>query len=156
MLRLSMTKSLLLTGRKWVHISQAVAQNYGLSVSCCTALVAIGRSGEGVNQIAVAEQIGIEGASLVRIIDQLVRSHLIRREKDPVDRRANTLWFTDEGKALMAKIEADLVRLRSLVFKDLPTADLDAVLRVFQAVEAAYHDSELAMQLYPQSGRDVS
>jgi MarR family transcriptional regulator for hemolysin len=37
--------------------------------------------GEGINQVALAEEIGIEGPSLVRVIDQLATDGLVRRKK---------------------------------------------------------------------------
>jgi len=143
LLRLNITTAILHAGRKWRHVSQGAVASYGLSAPCATALLFIGRLGEGCNQVALAEEIGIEGPSLVRVIDQLARDGLIRREKDPVDRRSNTLWFTDAGRSLTDKIETELVRLRALVFQDIAQEDLEATLRVFHAVERAYQNPAL-------------
>ncbi|MCW3481903.1 MarR family transcriptional regulator [Neisseriaceae bacterium JH1-16] len=136
-LRLQLTGALLQVGRRWRQVSHDVVTVYGVSPSCATALVFIGRLGEGVNQAALAEQIGIEGASLVRQIDQLSDAGLVRRERGATDRRANTLWFTEEGRALVGKIEAELVKLRASVFKEISRQDLEATLRVFHALEQA-------------------
>ncbi|MDN0076163.1 MarR family transcriptional regulator [Crenobacter sp. SG2303] len=136
-LRLQLTGSLLQVGRRWRQVTHDAVTVYGVSAACATALVFIGRLGEGVNQVALAEQIGIEGASLVRQIDQLSELGLVRRERGATDRRANTLWFTDAGREAAAKIEAELVKLRASVFKEISQQDLEATLRVFHALEQA-------------------
>jgi MarR family transcriptional regulator for hemolysin len=110
--------------------------------------------GEGINQVALAEEIGIEGPSLVRVIDQLATDGLVRREKDKVDRRSNTLWFTEAGRALTNKIEVELVGLRALVFKDIAAADLEATLRVFAAVDDAFQRPGLAAELAAMAGQE--
>ncbi|WP_239689397.1 MarR family winged helix-turn-helix transcriptional regulator [Aquitalea pelogenes] len=154
LLRLGITSAIMQAGRKWRHISQDVVFGHGLTAPCATALIFIGRLGEGINQIALAEEIGIEGPSLVRVIDQLAADGLVRREKDKVDRRSNTLWFTDAGRALTDKIEVELVRLRALVFKDISPDDLQATLRVFAAVDAAYQRPELVAELAALAGQE--
>ncbi|MBV8679385.1 MAG: MarR family transcriptional regulator [Aquitalea sp.] len=154
LLRLGITSAIMQAGRKWRHISQDVVFGHGLTAPCATALIFIGRLGEGINQVALAEEIGIEGPSLVRVIDQLAADGLVRREKDKVDRRSNTLWFTDEGRVLTSKIETELVNLRALVFRQVSEADLQATLRVFAAVEEAYRRPELAGELLAMSRQE--
>ncbi|MBA4710327.1 MarR family winged helix-turn-helix transcriptional regulator [Aquitalea aquatica] len=153
LLRLGITSAIMHAGRKWRHISQDVVFGHGLTAPCATALIFIGRLGEGINQIALAEEIGIEGPSLVRVIDQLAADGLVRREKGKEDRRSNTLWFTESGRALTARIEAELVALRTLVFKDVTPADLEATLRVFAAVESAYQRPGLVAELAAMAGQ---
>lgn len=153
LLRLGITSAIMHAGRKWRHISQDVVFGHGLTAPCATALIFIGRLGEGINQIALAEEIGIEGPSLVRVIDQLAADGLVRREKGKEDRRSNTLWFTETGRALTARIEAELVDLRALVFKDVSPADLEATLRVFAAVESAYQRPGLVAELAAMAGQ---
>lgn len=153
LLRLNITGAIMHAGRKWRHISQDVVSSHGLTAPCATALIFIGRLGEGINQVALAEEIGIEGPSLVRVIDQLAADGLVRRDKDKVDRRSNTLWFTEAGRALTQKIEIELVALRALVFKDIAPADLEATLRVFAAVDAAFQHPALAAELAALAGQ---
>ncbi|GAB7126560.1 MarR family transcriptional regulator [Silvimonas sp. JCM 19000] len=137
LLRLAVTSSLLQAGRHWRTASQHAVDKYNVSAACATPLLFIGRLGEGVRQVALADYIGIEGPSLVRLLDQLCSAGLVRREEDAADRRAKTLWYTAEGKAVSQQIEADLVSLRASVLKDLSAEELEGTLRLFRAVEAA-------------------
>ena len=59
----------------------------------------------GVSQRHLAEQIGIEGPTLVRHIDRLVEEGLVRRARDQADRRVSRVELTDEGRAHLARAE---------------------------------------------------
>ena len=59
---------------------------------------------------------------------------LVVRKEDPTDRRAKVLSLTPAGKKVVAGIEADLHRLRDVVFASVSAADLEASMRVFRVV----------------------
>jgi MarR family transcriptional regulator, transcriptional regulator for hemolysin len=67
------------------------------------------------------------------LLDQLCAAGLMRRDEDPEDRRAKTVVLTDEGRAVTAKMEEELVTLRAQALKGVSRSDLEAALRVFEA-----------------------
>ncbi|CAB3799506.1 MarR family winged helix-turn-helix transcriptional regulator [Pararobbsia alpina] len=136
-LRLSVTGGLVRIARQWRRASHHVLAGYGVSEACATPLLMIGRLGEGVRQRTLAEHVGIEGPSLVRLLDQLCSAGLAVRQDDPADGRAKTIWLTDNGRALRAQIETALISLRAEKLKGISAADLAATLRVFKAIELA-------------------
>ncbi|ALV61095.1 MULTISPECIES: MarR family winged helix-turn-helix transcriptional regulator [Burkholderia] len=136
-LRLAVSSLLVLTARKWRRTSDGVLTAYNVSEACATPLLMAGRLGEGVRQGTLAEHVGIEGPSLVRLLDQLCAAGLARRDEDPHDRRAKTISLTAAGRAVTAKMEEDLRALRAQVLKGVSRADLEATLRVLNAFNAA-------------------
>ena len=90
-----------------------------------------------MRQGALAEALGVEGPSLVRVLDQLVAAGLMERREDAHDRRAKTLHLTDAGHALRAQVEDVLVELRRRLFQGVSEADLQACLRVFDALKVS-------------------
>jgi len=111
------------------------ASRFGLSQAMAWPLVMIGRLGDGVRPGELAEVLGIEPASLVRQLDQLVDAALIERRESRVDRRAKTLHLTDSGRATCAGIEAALDVLRSQIFDGIDDVDLQTCLRVFALLD---------------------
>lgn len=108
----------------------------GLSQAMAWPLVMIGRQGDGVRPGVLADVLAVEGASLVRQLDQLVDAGLVERREDPVDRRAKTLHLTVNGKRARAKIETSLEALRGDLFDGISDDDLAACLRVFSSLDA--------------------
>jgi MarR family transcriptional regulator, transcriptional regulator for hemolysin len=132
-----LTRDLLLAGRLWRKIARRAAAQHGVSEAASAPLIWIDRLGENVRQNALAEAIGIEGASLVRLLDELQASGLITRVPDPADRRANAVNLTDKGRSTVAEVNDALNALRLEVFDKLPRKDAEAALRVFAAIQAA-------------------
>jgi MarR family transcriptional regulator for hemolysin len=136
-LRLEVSTTLIVAARKWRRTSHSMLAVYNVSEACAAPLLIAGRLGEGVNQVTLAEHVGIEGPSLVRLLDQLCTAGLVRRDEDPGDRRAKTISLTEEGRAITAEVEKQLIDLRDEVLHDVSRADLEATLRVLKAFRAS-------------------
>lgn len=136
-LRRSLTAQLLQAGRHWRRIAEKELEKLGISEACAAPLLWASRLGGGVRQVTLAAYVGIEGPSLVRLLDQLVAAELVVRRDDPTDRRAKTIWLTRTGERLAAIIEERLVEMRAQVLADVTAQDLEATLRVLNAFEQA-------------------
>ena len=132
-LRQSVSSALVIAARQWRRTSHGVIAGYNVSEACATPLLIAARLDAPVRQVALAELTGIEGPSLVRLLDQLCAANLVRRDEDPDDRRAKIISLTDEGRSVTAKIEKELIGLRAGVLNDVSCEDLEATLRVFAA-----------------------
>ncbi|RZZ83805.1 MULTISPECIES: MarR family winged helix-turn-helix transcriptional regulator [Pseudoxanthomonas] len=136
-LRFRMSSGLMQAGRQWQKVVDAALAGHGLSNAMTTPLLMIGRAGGGVRQIELAQLIGVEGPSLVRILDKLAAAGLVRRENDVSDRRANKLWLTEAGEAIRQQLETQLNALRKKTFGDMSDAEMEAVLKLYRIVETA-------------------
>ena len=58
---------MVVAARHWRKICQTTLVNYGISEACAVPLLMIGRLGEGVRQVQVAQAAGMESPSLVRL-----------------------------------------------------------------------------------------
>lgn len=141
-LQQAFTHALLTTGRHWRRAANTVAEAHGLSDATAHPLIIIGRMDEEPRQNVLAEAVGIEGPSLVRLVDQLAAAGLVVRREDPSDRRAKVLGLTPRGRQVFEQIEAELSTLRARVFAEIDGADLEASLRVFAALQR--HGREVA------------
>ncbi len=120
--------------RAYVAAADRAVAHIGLSHALAWPLISIGRLGGSVRPGVVAESLGIESASLVRSMEQLVETGLAERQADPADGRAKTLHLTAAGEAAWQQIEAALDALRAGVFAGVGDADIAAALRVFEAL----------------------
>lgn len=136
-LQMSISSTMVVAARHWRKICQTTLANYGISEACAVALLMIGRLGEGVRQVKVAQAAGMESPSLVRLLDQLCQGGYVCRTEDAQDRRAKCLSLTETGRELVQAVEAELVRLRHEVLEGIDQSDLEATLRVLRAFEAA-------------------
>ncbi|CAD7731554.1 Transcriptional regulator SlyA [Xanthomonas hydrangeae] len=136
--RARLSSGLLVAARQWQRLADQAFADFGLSSACTGPLLMIGRSGGGIRQVALAQQLGMEGPSLVRLLDKLAAQGLVRREADSSDRRANQLWLTDAGQALVGRIEIRLDALRAEVFGTLSEAQVQVVLTLWEQIAQAH------------------
>lgn len=129
--------SMILAGRRWRKLAQVALADHDISQARASALVWVHRLGGGVRQITLASYIGIEGTSLVRLLDELGASGFLLRKDDPKDRRAKTIWLTPAGVRLAEEAEKVLAELRDRVLAGVDPSDIDAALRVFAALHSA-------------------
>jgi MarR family transcriptional regulator for hemolysin len=119
-----------------------VAAGYGLSEATGLPVLLVGRFGDqGVRPGVLADALGLEPSSLVRVIDQLIASSLLVRHDDPVDRRAKILSLTAEGKKTANLMERALIPFRQQVFGAFAPADVEACLRVLAGIPQAVGSS---------------
>lgn len=132
-----LTTHMLVIHRAYRAAADTALADYGLSQATAWPVIWVGRLGDGVRQGVLAEAMGVEGPSVVRVVDQLESAGLIERREDPLDRRAKTLHLTQAGHALRERVEEMLVQLRRQVFQGVDAADAEACIRVFERVKAS-------------------
>ena len=130
-------------GRVLVHVARAWRRRadealaaFGLSEATAVPLMELSRMGDGVRQGTLAARLGIEGPSVVRLIDQLEGEGLVIRREDATDRRAKTLHLTARGEAMVDRIEGVLNEVRARLLARVEERDVETALAVLRAVEA--------------------
>src|SRR5215212_1664623 len=58
----------------------------------------------GLRQVELADKLEIEPITLCRIVDRLEEAGLVKRTRDPADRRAWRLDVTDKAQPLVAQL----------------------------------------------------
>ncbi|WP_166105868.1 MarR family winged helix-turn-helix transcriptional regulator [Duganella aceris] len=143
---MSLTHTLIHVARAYKAAADQVAGDFGLSHASAWPVLMISRLGDGSRPGVVADAVGIEAPSLVRIVDQLVGAGLVLRQDDPSDRRAKTLSLTAEGRRIADLLERALEPFRRALFKDTPQADVEACLRVLTRLDQQLAGEDRAPQ----------
>src|SRR4030088_3388531 len=122
-------------GRLWRReVDQAVAA-HGLSQATAIPLVVLSRRGKCVRQCVLADEMGIEGPSLVRLIDLLQAEGLVERREDPTDRRAKMLHLTTLGETRADEIHGVLCSVRACYLEGIADEDLAVAYEVLRKIE---------------------
>ncbi len=132
--RMTMSQGLLHMARAYRGAADQLLAELGMSQATAWPIVIIRRLGEGVRQKDIAEELGIEAPSLVRLLDQLEASGLAVRKLDPEDGRSKTLYLTDAGRRIANEIDERLLGFRRMVFNGVSKEDADAFLRVLDTI----------------------
>lgn len=121
--------------RIWRRESDQALSDHDLSYATAIPLLVLSRQGENVRQGVLADELGIEGPSLVRLIDLLQAEGLVARREDPTDRRAKTLHLTKAGEAKVEETNRILRRVRASLLKDIGADELAITFETLQRIE---------------------
>lgn len=100
-------------------------------------LIYLYRSSEPLRQKDLAALIGIEGPSLVRLLDSLVAAGLVLRTQDAEDRRARRLALTPSGLTTAARIEVRLAEVEAELLRQVDSSALQAATEAMGQIELA-------------------
>ena len=134
---MQLTATLTHASRAYKAMADKVASQYSLSQATALPVLILGRLGQdGVRPGVLADALGLEASSLVRVIDLLIENGLVARHEDPQDRRAKLLQLTADGQTRAAQMEEALIPFRRNLFAEFEQADIDACLRVLTGLQS--------------------
>jgi MarR family transcriptional regulator for hemolysin len=123
-------------GRRWRKTLDTRLAAEGLSDAVWTPLVHLHRLGDGISQTELATAVGLDGSSLVRLLDMLVEQGLIERQPHASDRRIKLIYLTAEGRRSVGNIRKRLVAVEEELLADLDEATAQTLLQAFEQIEA--------------------
>jgi len=129
--------------RSWRHAVERRLKYLGISMASWMAIAAASQVRSPLSQSELADMLSVSGASMVHMIDRLVKDGLAIREPSISDRRVNRIVITDAGHRLYAvlKGEAAAVRQELLASIELEKlAHLTEVLEQMQSILEPRHD----------------
>ena len=102
-----------------------------------SALYFLSNAPEGLIQSDLAERMGVQGPTLVRLLDALEAQRLVLRTEERGDRRAKRVMIQPAGEKVIAEVDAVAAKLRDEVFSRVSDLDLATTLRVLDVVVTA-------------------
>jgi len=86
----------------------------------------IAKSLKPMSQRALADLVGVEGPSMVSMLDRLEREGLVTRAPSPTDRRVKLVHLTEAGAALYKQVKEQANAVRADLLGDIDPAQLQA------------------------------
>lgn len=127
-------------GRRWRKALDAQLASEGLTDAAWTPLMHLMRLGDGISQTELANAIGLEGSSLVRLLDMLVAQGLIERQTPANDRRIKLIYLTATGRETAASIRQRVAEIEDALLVDLDAHTASAMLQALDQIEARIAD----------------
>lgn len=87
---------------------RAIARGYRVRVPHFAVLAALDEFGPA-SQKEISERLRFDASDLVKVIDLLEEDGLVRRDRDPQDRRRHAIVLTPAGRRWLATRESDLL-----------------------------------------------
>lgn len=104
-----------------------------ISPARMTALFLIGAQ-PGTNQSALADQLRVTRASMVKVIDNLADLGLVERHAVPDDRRSYALVLTERGRAEARTLQEKIAVFEARIAEQLTSNEREQLVRLLEKV----------------------
>ena len=123
----------LLSRKTLVYLSSALAP-YGLTAAEEPFYMSLYYV-EGITQEELTALVYADKASTARRVKSLEEKGLLRRERDPADRRRNRLYLTEEAKACFAGVHRELLDLDQRLVGTLTPQERETLERALRTLQ---------------------
>jgi MarR family transcriptional regulator for hemolysin len=89
-----------------------------------------------MSQRALADLVGVEGPSMVSMLDRLEREGLLTRAPSPTDRRVKLVQLTEAGTALFKQVRKEADAVRAALLGDIPADKLEAATELLELLRS--------------------
>jgi MarR family transcriptional regulator for hemolysin len=106
----------------------------GLSSAMWAVMSRLAANSSSLTQRKLAQAVGVEGSTLVRLLDRLEEGGWARRVSDPGNRRIKRVVLTEKATPLFDELRQTEDQVCLELLRDIPQADVVAAHKVLQAI----------------------
>jgi MarR family transcriptional regulator for hemolysin len=88
----------------------------------------------GSTQKEIADRLGLEGPTLIPIIDKMEEERLVVRKVDPADRRNNRIYRTEKADELWDRMIECAQKIREVSLRGIPKQDINVMRKVLEKI----------------------
>src|SRR5258705_10959908 len=114
--------------------AQMILDKENISISHWFYLRILAERGE-LNQLELSRRVGIASTTAVPALDRMEARGLLKRTRDPNDRRKYFVGLTDEGRALVEKLMPEIVEMISTSLEGISRDELRTFWNVLHKLE---------------------
>jgi MarR family transcriptional regulator for hemolysin len=122
------------TARSWRQAVDRRLKHLGVSQASWLTIAVAARAQRPLSQSELAEGLAVEGATMVAMVDRLVKAGLAKREPSMTDRRVKHVVITEAGHRLYEAVKTEAALVRRDLLAHIDPKDLEAATRVLETL----------------------
>jgi MarR family transcriptional regulator, transcriptional regulator for hemolysin len=123
------------TSRSWRQAVDRRLKYLGVSQASWMTIAIAAKAHSPLSQSELADKLGVEGATMVAMIDRLVKAGLVVREASTTDRRIKRVVLTPAGINIYEKVRAEATALRNELLADIDEKKLLIATELLQGLQ---------------------
>jgi MarR family transcriptional regulator, transcriptional regulator for hemolysin len=123
------------TSRSWRQALDRRLKFLGVSQASWMTIAVAAKSPAPLSQSELADRLAVEGATMVAMIDRLVKAGLVVRAPSPTDRRIKRVMLTPAGNVIYDKVRAEAAAFRAELLASVDQSQLLAATRLLESLQ---------------------
>jgi len=124
------------SSRAWRQALDKRLKFLGVSQASWMTIAVAARTAEPLSQSELADRLGVEGATMVAMVDRLVKAGLVVRDPSITDRRVKRVLLTPAGDLVYGKVRAEAAAFRNELLAGMDGKQLLAATELLEAVQS--------------------
>jgi MarR family transcriptional regulator, transcriptional regulator for hemolysin len=112
------------TARSWRQAVDRRLKSLGLSQASWLSIALAAKAATPMSQSELADKLGVEGATMVAMVDRLAKLGLVVREPSATDRRVKHVVVTPAGMLLYERVKTEAAALRQEILSRIDVEQL--------------------------------
>ena len=127
--------------RTWRLALDKRLKHLGIGQSGWMTIAMVAKSAEPMSQRALADLVGVEGPSMVSMLDRLERGGFVTRAPSAHDRRVKLVQLTEAGRKIYAEVQSVAESFRATLLDGLDREALAAAAALLETVRSRIEES---------------
>jgi MarR family transcriptional regulator, transcriptional regulator for hemolysin len=123
------------TSRAWRQALDRRLKYLGVSQASWMTIAVAAKAVRPLSQSELAESLGVEGATMVAMVDRLVKAGLVVREPSITDRRVKRVVLTAAGNVLFEKVRTEAAAFRRELLAHVDAKKLLAATELLEGLQ---------------------
>lgn len=123
------------TSRAWRQALDRRLRYLGVSQASWMTIAFAAKAHEPLSQSELADRLAVEAATMVAMVDRLVKAGLVVREPSTTDRRVKRVVLTADGNVLYERVRAEATAFRQLLLADMEPKKLLVATELLESLQ---------------------
>jgi MarR family transcriptional regulator for hemolysin len=123
------------TARAWRQAIDRRLKYLGVSQASWMTIAVAAKSRQPLSQSELADRLAVEGATMVAMVDRLVKAGLVKRQPSTADRRVKRVVVTEAGYRLFDTVKAEAAAVRKELLSKMDPKKLEAATELLEALQ---------------------
>lgn len=123
------------TARAWRQAIDRRLKYLGVSQASWMTIAVAAKARQPLSQSELADRLAVEGATMVAMVDRLVKAGLVKRQPSTADRRIKRVVVTEAGYRLFDTVKAEAAAVRKELLSKMDPKRLEAATELLEALQ---------------------
>lgn len=124
------------SSRAWRQALDRRLKFLGVSQASWMTIAVAAKAAAPLSQSELADALGVEGATMVAMVDRLVKAGLVAREPSASDRRIKRIVLTEAGNRLYDRVKAEAADFRAELLAPIDPKKLLAATELLERLQS--------------------
>jgi MarR family transcriptional regulator for hemolysin len=130
------------TARSWRQAIDRRLKNLGMSQASWMTIAVASKARDPLSQSELADRLGVEGATMVAMVDRLAKAGFVARHACPNDRRINRVILTEAGNRLFETVQAEAAAVRQELLATIDPEKLAVAAEILETLQGLIERSQ--------------